>query len=352
MLAGADSVTYTSDSDIAGDSINGGDGTDVLNLVSAKADYTIADTGNQTYTVTHGSHVLNISHIESVSFAGAAAVALDSLNEDPIVNTSHGLTNNDFQTVIDTTQTIDLSSLFSDPEGDSLTLYFSVDGGTAPSWVQFDAGTKILTLAPGSADTGTYTLAISASDEAVPLDPAPSINFSVAVAQPPATSAYIMADSSHGVIGTSIEFWSTTSSSATKTVAIDNGSILLDEDVSFNSVKLTNSNAYTADPINLFDVLATVGHIVGTTVLTGAAAQAADVTNDDTVNLFDVLAIVQHIVTDTDDIDHFDLIDSAGARQTTLSASVETVPQYSLVMNGDADLSGGVEAAFISVDIL
>jgi hypothetical protein len=351
LLAGDDSVIYISNSDIHGDSLDGGDGTDLLSLVSAKTDYVIADNGNQTYTVTHGSHVLNISNIENVKFADADAIALDSLNEDPIVNDSHGLTDSDFKTVIDTTETIDLSSLFSDPESDSLTLYFSIDGGAAPSWVQFDADTKVLTLSPTSSDSGTYTLAISASDEAVPLDPAPSVSFSVVIPTT-ATSAYIIADDTHGLTGTSIEFWDAAGTSASKTVSVDNGAILLDEDVSFNAVKLTNAAAYTTDPINLFDVLATVGHIVGTELLTGAAIQAADVTNDDSVNLFDVLAIVQHIVADTDNIDHFDLVDSAGARQTTLSASVETVPQYSLVMNGDADLSGGVEAAFISVDIL
>ena len=70
------------------------------------------------------------------------------------------------------------------------------------------------------------------------------------------------------------------------------------------------------------------------------------------MNLFDVLAIVQHIVSDTADIDSFDLVDSTGVRQTSISATNNPLPQYSLVMNGDADLSGSVEAAFISVDII
>ena len=352
LFAGDDSVTYTVDSDIHGDTLDGGDGTDQLNLVSAKADYIIADNGNQTYTVTHGGHVLNISNIENVKFAGADAVALDSLNEDPVVSSSHGLTDSDFKTVIDTTETIDLSSLFSDPEGDNLTLYFRVDSGAAPSWVQFDADTEILTLAPETADVGDYSLTISASDVAIALDPAPSISFNVAVAQPVSTSAYIMADSTHGLTGTSIEFWADTNISASKTVAISDGSLVLDEDINFTSVKLTNAQAYTTDPINLFDVLATVGHIVGTGILSGAALEAANVNNDEDVNLFDVLAIVQHIVSDTADIDSFDLVDSTGVRQTSLSATSDLIPQYSLVMNGDADLSGSVEAAFISVDII
>ena len=161
-----------------------------------------------------------------------------------------------------------------------------------------------------------------------------------------------MADSTHGLTGTSIEFWADTDISASKTVAISDGSLVLDEDINFSSVKLTNAQAYTTDPINLFDVLATVGHIVGTGILSGAALEAANVNNDGDVNLFDVLAIVQHIVSDTADIDSFDLVDSTGVRQTSLSATSDLIPQYSLVMNGDADLSGSVEAAFISVDII
>jgi len=352
LLAGDDSVTYTTDSDIHGDTIDGGDGADVLNLVGAKTHYTITDTENQTYTVTHHSHVLNISNIENVSFAGASAVTLDSLNEDPIVSSSHGVTDSDFKTATDASNTIDLSGLFSDPEGDSLTLYFSVDGGAAPSWVQFDADTKTLTLAPEAADLGDYTLTISASDEAVALDPAPNVSFTVAFAQLVTTSAYIMADNTHGLTGTSVEFWADSATSASKTAVVTDGSFVLDEDISFSSVKLTKADAYTEDPINLFDVLATVGHIVGTGLLSGAALEAANVNNDGDVNLFDVLAIVQHIVSDTADIDSFDLVDSSGVRQTSLSATSDPIPQYSLVMNGDADLSGSVETAFISVDII
>jgi hypothetical protein len=352
LLAGDDSVTYTVDSDIHGDTLDGGDGTDQLNLVSAKADYTIADNGNQTYTVTHGSHVLNISNIENVKFAGADAVALDSLNEDPIVSSSHGLTDSDFKTAIDTTKTIDLSALFTDPEGDSLTLYFSVNGGAAPSWVQFDADTNLLTLAPEAVNEGDYTVVISASDEAVPLNPAPSISFTVAVTLPVTTSAYIMADSTHGLTATSVEFWTDAGTSASKTVTVTDGSFVLDDDVSFSNIKLTQANAYTIDPINLFDVLATVGNIVGTAQLSGAALEAADVNNDDSVNLFDVLAIVQHIVSDTEDIDTFDLVNSTGARQTSINASNDLILQYSLVMNGDADLSGSVQPDFTSVDII
>jgi hypothetical protein len=227
-----------------------------------------------------------------------------------------------------------------------------VNGGAAPSWVQFDADTNLLTLAPEAVNEGDYTVVISASDEAVPLNPAPSISFTVAVTLPVTTSAYIMADSTHGLTATSVEFWTDAGTSASKTVTVTDGSFVLDDDVSFSNIKLTQANAYTIDPINLFDVLATVGNIVGTAQLSGAALEAADVNNDDSVNLFDVLAIVQHIVSDTEDIDTFDLVNSTGARQTSINASNDLILQYSLVMNGDADLSGSVQPDFTSVDII
>mgnify|MGYP000102415946 CR=1 FL=1 len=346
LLAGADSVSYTSDSDIAGDSIDGGDGTDVLNLVSAKADYTIADTGNQTYTVTHGSHVLNISNIENVSFAGTTAVALNSLNEDPVVNSSHGLTDTNFNTAINTTQTIDLSSLFSDPEGDSLTLYFSVNSGAAPSWVQFDADTKILTLAPGSSDAGTYTLAISASDEAVALDPAPSISFSMVI---PATNvdANILASSTHSITGLNLELWSETGSSAEQSLTTTNGEVSIDTNHTVDHVKLSESSAYNmADAIDISDVLLAVKHIIDVSSLTGNAKQAADVNNDGSVDISDVLLIVKHVI-DIAPIDHFDLVDSSGNRVTQLTDLTSgDAPSYQLIMNGDVNMDGAFSETY------
>ena len=340
LLAGDDTVSYIKDSDIHGDTIDGGDGTDVLNLVSAKTDYTITDTENQTYTVTHGSHVLNISNIENVSFAGAAAVALDSLNEDPVVSSSHGLTDSDFKTVIDTTSTIDLSALFTDPENDALTLYFSVDGGAAPSWVQFDTSTKILTIAPDSTAAGNYTLAISASDEVIALDPAPNVSFTVAI---PATSsdAKILSSSTHSITGLNLELWSDGASSAAATYTATNGEITVPTSQTFSQVKLSEASAYNmADAIDISDILLTVKDIIGVSSLTGNARHAADVNNDAEVDISDVLLMVKHVI-NIAPIDHFDLVDSNNARVSQLTDLTSgNVPEYQLIMNGDVNLDG------------
>ena len=340
LLAGDDTVSYIKDSDIHGDTIDGGDGTDVLNLVSAKTDYTITDTENQTYTVTHGSHVLNIGNIENVSFAGAAAEALDSLNEDPVVSSSHGLTDSDFKTVIDTTSTIDLSALFTDPENDALTLYFSVDGGAAPSWVQFDTSTKILTIAPDSTAAGNYTLAISASDEVIALDPAPNVSFTVAI---PATSsdAKILSSSTHSITGLNLELWSDGASSAAATYTATNGEITVPTSQTFSQVKLSEASAYNmADAIDISDILLTVKDIIGVSSLTGNARHAADVNNDAEVDISDVLLMVKHVI-NIAPIDHFDLVDSNNARVSQLTDLTSgNVPEYQLIMNGDVNLDG------------
>jgi hypothetical protein len=281
-----------------------------------------------------------------VSFAGATAVALDSLNEDPVVNSSHGLTDTNFNTAINTTQTIDLSSLFSDPEGDSLTLYFSVNSGAAPSWVQFDADTKILTLAPGSSDAGTYTLAISASDEAVALDPAPSISFSMVI---PATNvdANILASSTHSITGLNLELWSETGSSAEQSLTTTNGEVSIDTNHTVDHVKLSESSAYNmADAIDISDVLLAVKHIIDVSSLTGNAKQAADVNNDGSVDISDVLLIVKHVI-DIAPIDHFDLVDSSGNRVTQLTDLTSgDAPSYQLIMNGDVNMDGAFSETY------
>jgi hypothetical protein len=65
-----------------------------------------------------------------------------------------------------------------------------------------------------------------------------------------------------------------------------------------------------------------------------------------------MLAIGQHIVSDTANIHTFDLVNSIVARQTSINTSNDPILQYSLVMNGDTDLSANVQPDFTSVDII
>ena len=149
--------------------------------------------------------------------------------------------------------------------------------------------------------------------------------------------AQIITSSTQGITGLNVELWGGIGAAAAYTAT--NGEISIDSLVTFDMIKLSESAAYSDKAINIFDVLATVDHIVGTNLLTGQAFQAADATNDDAVNLFDVLALVDHIVSDDKKIDTYDLVDSSGSRITQLDTSTGTAPQYQLVMNGDVDIN-------------
>jgi hypothetical protein len=168
--------------------------------------------------------------------------------------------------------------------------------------------------------------------------------------------AQIVTSATQGITGLDIELWGSDGASESKLASLEasNGEVSIDSAVDFNFVKLSADVPYSNNAINLFDVLATVGHIVGTAQLSGAALEAADVNNDDSVNLFDVLAIVQHIVSDTANIDTFDLLDGSNKRITHLDTLQDSqVPHYQIIMNGDVDFGGTFYEEFVGpLDLL
>ena len=344
-LASDDSFTYANNSDINGDTLDGGDGNDVVNLSGAKTDYTIVDLGNQTYSVTQGSSVLNLSNIENVSFLGASAVALNSLNEPPIVNTSHGLVNTDFSVSADHSKAINLANLFTDPEDDTLSFYFNVDGGQAPSWTQFDSLTNTLTLMPTNADIGTYSLTISASDKVTALSSPPVASFTVSITESP----IIQLDdtSQKGLTNLTLDLYMGNNSLG-KSVVIDNSNVLITEFVEFDVAKLATSDAYVID-INISDAIDVLRHIVDLESITAntASFHAADVDNSGAINISDAIDVLRHIV-GLEAIDTFDVLDSSGARVTQLDVNASGDAQtWTLVANGDVDMSGSFADDYI-----
>ena len=154
--------------------------------------------------------------------------------------------------------------------------------------------------------------------------------------------AQITTSSTQGVTGLDVQLWEVNGATETKlaTLPAVNGEVSIDSLVTFDMVRLSVDSAYSSKAINIFDVLATVDHIVGTSTLAGQAFQAADVTNDTNVNLFDVLALVDHIVSSDKKIDTYDLVDNSGDRVTQVdSLNSGTAPQYQLIMNGDVVIS-------------
>ena len=131
-------------------------------------------------------------------------------------------------------------------------------------------------------------------------------------------------------------------------LVIDNGELNINEDYSFDSIKITNANHYTQD-INISDAIDVLRHIVDLEAFTSGSAgfHAADVDNNDSINISDAIDILRHIV-DLEAIDTFDIIDSEGNRVTQLDAnSSGDAPTWTIVANGDADLSGGFADAYV-----
>ena len=112
------------------------------------------------------------------------------------------------------------------------------------------------------------------------------------------------------------------------------------------------TDAYDFD-INITDAIDVLRHIVDLEALTAgsSAFHAADVDNDNDIDISDAIDVLRHIV-DLEAIDTFDLIDSNGARVTELDADISGEPTWTLVANGDVDMSGSYADAYITqVDI-
>jgi hypothetical protein len=174
----------------------------------------------------------------------------------------------------------------------------------------------------------------------VPLDPAPSVSFSVAI---PATSsdAKIHAISTHIITGLNLELWSDGASTAAATCTATNGDRTAPTSQTFAQIKLSVAAAYNmADAIDISDILLAVKDIIGVSSLTGNGQHAADVNNDSSVDISDVLLMVKHII-NIAPIDHFDLIDGSGDRVSQLTDLITgDAPSFQLIMNGDVNLDG------------
>jgi len=152
--------------------------------------------------------------------------------------------------------------------------------------------------------------------------------------------------------GTSVNLWKDDADTGTS-VAVDSGEISIDSTVTFDTVKLAAANAYDFD-INITDAIDVLRHIVDLEALTAgsSAFHAADVDNDNDIDISDAIDVLRHIV-DLETIDTFDVIDSAGARVTELDADASgEAPTWTLVANGDVDMSGSYADAYVTqVDI-
>ena len=82
------------------------------------------------------------------------------------------------------TVSIDLNSVFSDPDGDDLLFQVSATSGTLPAWIALNASTGMLTASPGydDATASSFDIEIKATDQATFGDDAASLTRTVTVA--------------------------------------------------------------------------------------------------------------------------------------------------------------------------
>jgi len=134
---------------------------------------------------------------------------------------------------------------------------------------------------------------------------------------------------------------------------IDNGELRINENYSFDTIKITDTNNYTQN-INISDAIDVLRHIVDLESLTTGSIgyHAADVNNDGQVNISDAIDILRHIV-DLESIDTFDLIDETGNRINDIDASaLGNAPEWRMIANGDVNLSGEFNDAYVMADIV
>ena len=182
-LAGDDQLTLSSNAELQG-SFNGGAGSDTLVLPGNRADYSSSVDGAVTTLSIDGSQdSLELRAVELIDFADETGVSVANLNSPPTANAS-ALANDFFSLDEAETVSIDLNSVFSDPDGDDLLFQVSATSGTLPAWIALNASTGMLTASPGydDATASSFDIEIKATDQATFGDDAASLTRTVTVA--------------------------------------------------------------------------------------------------------------------------------------------------------------------------
>jgi hypothetical protein len=134
---------------------------------------------------------------------------------------------------------------------------------------------------------------------------------------------------------------------------IDNGELRINENYDFDTIKVANTSAYTQD-INISDAIDILRHIVNIESFTSGSSgyHAADVNNDGNINISDAIDVLRHIV-NLETIDSFDLIDASGSLVNSLDPTpLDSAPEWTIIPNGDANLSGGFDETYVMADIV
>ena len=216
-----------------------------------------------------------------------------------------------------------------------------------------DNSIAILSQTPGE-EVGNDTSIVGVMDssgtnyafqtEATNLVETPEETFLVTDIEP---SVQLFDVSQNGITNLSLDLYKD-GSSLDKAVVVDSAGLLITEIVEFDVVKIKPDIAYNQN-INISDAIDVLRHIVDLEAFTPGSAgfHAADVDNNGSINITDAIDILRHIV-DLEAIDTFDIIDASGNRVTTLDANASgDAPTWTIVANGDADLSGDFANSYL-----
>ncbi|MGI9345364.1 MAG: putative Ig domain-containing protein [Gammaproteobacteria bacterium] len=140
-----------------------------------------------------GTYRIKLTAEDSGGLTGEQAFDLEITfaNVAPAVVANNDVSNSTYTIIVGASQEVDISGVFSDADGDALTLTADQSDGTAlPAWVVFDAAELTVTAEPtSSADIGDITVRLTASDGTLSISTTFDITVLAANMQPTLVSA-------------------------------------------------------------------------------------------------------------------------------------------------------------------
>ena len=127
---------------------------------------------------------------------------------------------------------------------------------------------------------------------------------------------------------------------------VEQGGIKIDTSIDFDSIRLSIDTAYQGD-INIMDMygaLDNIGQVIDT-----YQEHAADTNNDGSINIIDMYSVLDSIGQTPQS---FDLIDETGNLVTSLNANSIDIANWTIIANGDVDLSGSFGDGYVMADIV
>ena len=127
---------------------------------------------------------------------------------------------------------------------------------------------------------------------------------------------------------------------------VEDGGITIDTNVEFNPAMLSSHTAYT-DTLNISDMYGVLDNIAQ--IIDTYAEHAADMNNDGVINISDVYEVLNCIGQAPQ---NFDLVDTKGNLITNLNAETAEIANWTIVANGDVNMSGGFVDTYLVADIV